>query len=243
MNKRIIDKIRKLIRHEQSASSCSTPEEAAAFAAKIQQLCIAHKISVDQVRVDDEAEHERVGEERVRAGSYSVRFGRGYVPLEDNRLMCVVAEAHFCQAIGLPGTNTILLVGEEWDRVVAVEMFRFLSSTMKRLARLEEEKTRRARRSVRRFKSYFYLGFTSAVRRRYQEMRTKADGETTALVRADALVKRYVANNYETVPVKPRKLPRVNKNGYFAGVVAGSNVDLNSTVLGENDASKQIGVL
>jgi len=236
--KRIVDKIRKLIRHEQSARTVGTTEEATAFSAKIQQLCIQHKISVDQVRLDDEAEHERVGEERVRAGSHSVRYGRGNVPLEDKRLLSVVAEAHFCQAIGLPGTDSILLVGEEWDRAIAVEMFRFLSSTIKRLARLEEDKTRRARRSVRRFKPHFYLGFTSAVRRRYEEMRAQAEGESTALVRADALVKRYVETNYQTVQVKPRKLPRVNKSGYFAGVAAGSNVDLNSRVLGGSDASQ-----
>lgn len=224
---RIIDKIKKLIKHQ---GGNRTAEEAAAFAAKIQQLCIDHKIAAEHVRIDDEPETGKVGEERVKTGSHSVRYGRGYVPLEDNRIMRVVAEAHFCQAICLMGTNNILLVGEEQDRAVAVEMFRFLSSTMKRLARIEEEKTKRARRSVRRFKPNFYLGFTGVVRRRYEDMRKT--NECTALVRADALVKRYVASNYETVSVKPRKDARINKSGYFAGVVAGSKVDLGTNVIG-----------
>jgi len=224
---RIIDKIKKLIKHQ---GGNRTAEETAAFASKIQRLLIDHKISADQVRVDDEPE-EKVGEERVRSGSYSVRFGRGYVPLEDNRMMRVVADTHFCRAIGLPGSNTILLIGAEEDRAVTVEMFRFLVSTMKRLARIEEEKTRRSRRSVRKFKTYFYSGFTSAVRRRYLEMREKADNQSTALVRADALVKRYVEENYRTVESKPRKSARINKNGYFAGVYHGSKVDLGTNVI------------
>jgi len=228
----IIDVIRKLIRKEQSVRQCSTPEEAAKFAARIQELLINYKISVSEVVVDNEPK-PRVGEERVRSGSYSVRFGRGHVPLEDNRMMAVVSAAHFCKAICVPGTNTILLVGEEQDRAVVVEMFRFLLSTMKRQARIEKQKARLARRSVRKFNPHFYLGFTSAVDRRYEEMRAKADGETTALVRADALVKQYVEANYETVKRETRKQSRINKNAYFAGVHHGSKVDLGTNVLGE----------
>jgi hypothetical protein len=228
---RIIEKIKKLIRHEQSARRCSTPEEAEAFAGKIHAMLLQHKISMSEVAVDDESAQQRVGQEEVRAGSYSARYGRGQVRREDNCLMRVVAEAHFCQAIGLPGSESILLVGEDQDRAVTVAMFRFLCSTMKRLARLEEENTRRARRSVRRFKPHFYLGFTGTVRRRYIAMRAEADTTSTALVRADALVKRYVTANIKTEQVKPRKMGRVNKPGYYAGVVAGSRVDLGTNVL------------
>jgi hypothetical protein len=226
---RIIDRLKKLIRHERSARQCSTPEEAAAFAARIQEQLSKHKNEMSEVRVDNEPE-DRVGEQTVKAGHYSVRFGRGYVPLEDNRMMRVVSEAYFCSAIGLPRTNKILLVGAEEDRAVVVEMFRFLTSTMKRMARDEEEKTRRARRSVRKFKPHFYLGFTRTVDRRYEAMRET--NECTALVRADALVRQYVESNYETVKQAPRKQKRINKNGYFAGVVAGSQVDLGTNVLG-----------
>ena len=232
---RIIDKIRKLIRHEQSARECSTPEEAAAFAGRIQELLIKHKIDMGEVRVDGDPQAERVGNEEVKAGHYSVRFGRGYVPLADNRMMRVVADAHFCQAIALPGTNTILLVGAAEDRAVAVAMFRFLLTTMKRQARISLAEVKRARRSVRMFKPDFYRGFTNTVDRRYHEMRQT--NSCTALVRADALVKQYVESNYETVEAKPRKHKgRINRHGYFAGVVAGSAVDLGTNVMGGSNA-------
>jgi hypothetical protein len=228
---RIIDKIKKLIRHEQSARLIGNVEEAAAFAGRINELLMRHKIAAEQVSVDNEPERPRVGEDRVKAGSYSVRYGRGYVPREDNCLMQVVAEAHFCKGIAMPGSNTILLIGADEDRAVAIEMFRFLSSTMKRLARRDEEICRRARKSVRKFKPYFYRGFTNTLVRRYFEMRET--NECTALVRADALVKQYVESNYETVESKPRKQKdRINHTAYFHGVVAGSNVDLGTNVIG-----------
>src|SRR6266478_9558555 len=99
MNTRIIDLIKKLIRHERSARKCSTAEEASAFAAKIQQLCIDHKIEAEQLQVDDETERQGIGEEVF--SPYRRRWrGRGvYVSGEDSRLMHVVADAHFCQAI------------------------------------------------------------------------------------------------------------------------------------------------
>jgi hypothetical protein len=230
---RIIDKIKKLIRHEQSARQCSTPEEAAAFAGRISELLTRHKIERSEINLDEEPE-EKVGEQEVKTGR-KLRYGGGYVPLEDNCLMNVVATAHFCQAILLTGTNTMLIVGAEEDRAVVVAMFTFLRSTMKRLARREEEATRKRRLSVRKFKPHFYAGFTHAIRRRCEQLR-KTTVECTALVRADALVKRYVAANHETESAKPRKFKgRLNRPGYFAGVVAGHNVDLSSNVLGGND--------
>jgi len=228
---RIIDKIKKLIRHEQSARSCSTKEEAAAFAAKIHELLAQHKINLSEVAVDDESAKAKVGEEEVQTGR-KLRYGGGYVPLEDNCLMNVIAKAHFCQAVLLAGTNVILVVGEEQDRAVVVEMFRFLLSTMKRLARIEEEVTRKKRLSVRKFKPYFYRGFTYAVWQRYDALQQK-ESECTALVRANALVKAYVAEKHKTEEVKTRKRKgRHNRHGYFAGLHHGRQVDLGTNVMG-----------
>src|SRR5688500_11087673 len=113
---RIIDKIKKLIRHQ---GGNRTVEEIAAFAAKINQLCIDHKISAEQVRIDDEPK-ETIGEERVAAGAgRTLRYGRGArVPREDSSLMLVVASAHFCHAILIPQSNLILVIGAEEDRAV-----------------------------------------------------------------------------------------------------------------------------
>jgi hypothetical protein len=241
-NQGIIDKIRKLIRHERSARDMGSAAEAEAFAAKIHALLLQHKISMSEVAVEDEqAEPPRVGEEEIPIGG-KPRYGS--VRKEDSRLMNVIAKHHFCQAIIIGGTNLVILVGAEDDRAVVAEMFRFLNSTMKRLARLEEEKTKAARRSVRRFKPHFYLGFAGAIHRRYAKMREAADAGSTALIRADALVKSYVQENLKTEPVQPRKEKKsINKNGYFAGVAAGSQVSLGTNVLSSRQQKASVSKL
>jgi hypothetical protein len=94
---RIIERIKKLIRHEQSARKCSTPEEAAAFAARIQELLIRHKIEMSEIDLSEADGDPGLGEERVATGR-SFRYGRGArVQLADNILMSAVAEAHFCE--------------------------------------------------------------------------------------------------------------------------------------------------
>jgi len=98
MNTRIIDLIKKLIRHERSARKCSTAEEASAFAAKIQQLCIDHKIEAEQLSLDDETAQQKISHDDFVVGRKE-RYGyRVSVRGEDGRLMNIVAHAHFCAA-------------------------------------------------------------------------------------------------------------------------------------------------
>lgn len=230
----IVDKIKKLIKHEQSARKIGSIDEANKFAGKIQQLCIDHKISLASVESDDDVNaSQRIGHEEATSGS-RLRYARNArVPAEDNRLMQVVAKAHFCQALLVQHSNAIIVIGAQDDRAIAVAMFRFLSRTMKSLARLEKEKCRKARRSIRRFQPHFYWGLTVTVRKRYEEIRRKAESESTALVlvRADQLVKQYMESNFETESATHRKQPRINKTAYFAGVMHGGRVDLSTKVI------------
>ena len=235
MNERIIDLIKKLIRHERSARKCSTPEEAAAFAAKVQQLCIDHKIAAERISVDDEttANAARIDHEKF-ATSRSARFGYGVsVRGEDSRLMQIIARAHFCKALSVIQSNCILIVGEEQDRAVCIEMFQYLRSTMRIAAIREEDIQRKRRRTVRRFFYWFCLGFVQTIEKRYAQLRAAADNTTTALVRADALVKQYVAENFETVESKPRRTKgRMNLEAALAGMRHGHAVSLSKNVVG-----------
>lgn len=168
---------------------------------KIRQLLTAHKIEISQATTSIEFVPDS------RMAWQKVRLGD-----------------HVHQTVVFQGAPR--RIAPSWLRC-----FDSLLGTMKRLARVEEELTRKKRLSVRRFKPYFYSGFTHAVNRRYEALRA-VDVECVALVRADALVKRYVEENHETEESKPRKSKkRVNRNGYFAGVVAGSQVDLGTNVL------------
>jgi hypothetical protein len=130
-------------------------------------------------------------------------------------------------------SNVIFIIGAEADRAVSAAMFRFLCATRKSQCRIAKMLAQKSRLSIRRFDTYFAAGFTSMIRRRYKEMRNA--NECTALIRSDQLVKTYVTEKYR--PDKPnlrKARGRINKNGYFAGVAAGSRVDLGTNVLGGN---------
>lgn len=232
MNDRIIDKIKKLIRHERSAREVSTPEEAAAFAAKIQQLCIDNKIEAEQVNVDNEPERgAAIGDEGYSTGREKKQYW-SRVSGEDNRLMYVVAKAHFCSAFANTGTNIITLVGEEQDRAVCKAMFEYLREAMRRGASVARQAQLKQRRTVRQFRRDFCYGFTAAISERYEQMRAAADNTTMALVRADALVKAYVDSKFKVKTRENALDGRKNWAAMNAGMKHGEEVSLATNVTG-----------
>lgn len=228
---RIIDRIRKLIRHEQSARKIGSLKEAAAFAEKIQKLQIEHKISAEQISLVDEG--------KLKPSCQEVYTTRDDSPCrrssswEDRALLNIVAKAYFCRAITVSGTNVILVLGLETDRAVAIEMFWFLRSTMKRLASVEETARRLAGRSTRRFRPSFYQGFLVALSKRYDAMRLQADqipGTALVLRRSDEAVEELLAK-IKTGERTPQRRGRINSHAYFAGLRHGRAVSLATKVL------------
>lgn len=250
MNTRIVELIKKLIRHERSTRrgagtsgmyGTSTAEEAAAFAAKIQQLCIEHKIAADQVNVDDEQPTTRIDEEVFSPYKKRWRGPGEYVTGEDSRLMAVVSTALFCQAIIIPRTNCVMIIGEDQDRAVCIEMFSYLRRSMRSAFTRHQALRRRQRRTIRKARYYFTLGFTRAIYDRYEETRAAADNTTTALVKADTMVRAYVSEKYETKSCTARQPQgRQNHEAYWAGQIHGREVSLATNVIGQAPVVNQL---
>lgn len=237
MNERFIDRIKKLIRHERhvrrnvGAGGC-TPEEAAKFAAKIQQLCIDHKIEAEQISVDEEKPGKGIGHEDFTTTGRKERYGyRVSVRGEDGRLMHIVAHAHFCEAIVITHSNCITLVGEEQDRAVCIEMFKHLRRTMLAGSRRGEAEQRRARRTARKFHYWYCLGFVQTIERRYRDLREAAENKTTALVKADALVKQYAHEMFEIKTTSFKAKGRRNLHAKLLGMIDADNVSLAANVV------------
>ena len=113
-------------------------------------------------------------------------------------------------------------------------MFDYLREQMSRgCSRARREHIKR-RRTVRRFRYFFCLGFVGAIADRYVEMREAADNITTALVRADALVKSYVDQNYQTTMKSTSLDGRKNWAAIGAGRAHGRQVSLATNVTGES---------
>lgn len=61
MNKSIIEKLRKLIRHERSAREIGSIAEAEAFAERIQSLCDEYNLSISEIDIDEINSTNRLG--------------------------------------------------------------------------------------------------------------------------------------------------------------------------------------
>jgi hypothetical protein len=244
LTEKIIDKIRKLIAHERSAREIGSIDEAAAFAARIQQLLFEHKLSMSEIEMAEDAPRSPVGEgvhwtspERIPVRR---RADRWY-----QLLFLHVAEAHFCKGISAAGYNYIYLIGREEDRAIAVEMFRYLLPTMKRLASSERRLRKANRRSVRNFTNSFYRGFITAIYWRYSEARRQADQtESTALVlsRSDDEAQSKAAELHpDRFRAPKRRLNRINSAARRLGWQRGNEVSLSPNVM--NGASPAAGLL
>lgn len=232
INERLVDKIRKLIAHEQSAREIGNIAEAAAFAERIQQLLIAHKLSITEIEANDSAEPDAVTEEIF--WTTPERFPlRKRIDPNFELLFNVVVKNHFCECISQKGYNMIFLIGREADRAVAIEMYLYLLATMRRLCSAERKALKRARRSVRNFRSSFYRGFIGAIASRYEAMR-RTHGESTALVlrRSEEEARAKVAELHPNQIKRPfSKRDRVNRAALMAGVTRGHEVSLTASVI------------
>src|ERR1700761_2749207 len=102
----IHDKIAKLIAHEESARSIGSLSEAEAFAAKIQDMLITHKMSLSDIEREAEEHNDVISEEDVRAKDVGL-ITRNRPQNEMGTLAHVIASAYFCRVVTYSYSNTL----------------------------------------------------------------------------------------------------------------------------------------
>lgn len=243
----IVEKLKKLIAHEQSSRQIGNVEEAQAFAVRIQQMLAEHKLTMSQVESATIDAADPVGESRTTVGN----------PLWSRVLMDAVARNLYCdmlEQIDVRGKIRLVIVGRDSDRVAALELFRYLVSIAKSCAdakvrilldhlahhpesawwfeggviRREFKKPVDAR--FRKWKSDFCLGFAAAISRRMsaarQDAEKAANADSLAIVRhEEAAIAQYVATHFECGDAKRIKDRPLNE-AMLAGHAVGSRVAL-----------------
>jgi len=225
----------KLMTHEQSARKIGSIAEAEAFAGKIQQLLIDHKLSMSDVKASDVKPAETpIGEHTVRADA----LGYGNVKKRWDYLCylsSIVAEAHFCRTMVSKGMGTIWFVGKEEDRRLAEEIFRYLailgielgSKALRAYTGLDERWP---------YLKSFYIGYAGAISSRYREQQAKAEATSTQAIvlfkTTREALSLYV--NQRCTRAKARR-GRARSNGSYDGwahgTAAGSSVALSGKTL------------
>jgi len=227
---KILIRIQKLVAMRDGAAKVGNQAEAEAFAAKVQDLLMRHKLSMSDVELARQKDDDPVGETLY----HPVAHGRKSVGRRvawQERLASAVARAHFCRIYVWPGSNVVTFVGRESDRLVAVWMFTTLADTAERLAKEAKRQVSWLDDSPE-FRQSWLRGFVAAIASRYAESRKAAERSASergvALIRlADNAVTEYMEKK-ASGKAAPVGRGSVDAAAYAAGQRAGSQVSLDS---------------
>lgn len=243
----IIDKLRKLRAHAESAQKIGNEAEAQAFAAKVQELLSKYKLSMSQVEYEARDEKDPIAEERVNWEAHGFKQKRQRIAWVEI-LASIVARAYYCRILIAPGSNTIWFVGRNEDRKMAefmlVTLIRFLDGEGKYYSGLagqeyvkfyNECKARGCVEESRGFREAFLRGFITRLSKRFDDELRRVSAEvstSTAIIRVSnalAEVDRYMEKFKDHA--SSVHMNRSNVEGYARGRAAADRVNLKPNVL------------
>ena len=209
----------------------SVPGEAAAAAAKLQEILLKYNLEMEDIEEESPAPDDRYVKEELDLGATS-----GNMINWRRILLSGIARALMCAAFGYKGTPRMVIVGQTHNIVMVRHFYDYLSSEIARLADATWEKARRrTREHGRSWKSSFYNGAVDVVVQRlgekYRQV-SERDRHTKALV---------LRNERELDDAVGNLIGRVRKNtvrqryseaGYSRGARAGKRVSLDRPVRG-----------
>jgi hypothetical protein len=236
---RIVELIRKLKAHADSAEKIGNAAEAEAFAARVSSLLLKYKLEMTDVELDQQATIDPLTEEMVEFNKWGLEFKRTRIAWQE-RLAHVLADANFCGLLVLPKSNVIWFVGREADRQVCIYLYATLVRAMKYQSDWDYGQAyREALRigsdvtELRGYKASWLAGCISSIAERLGRERKAlvTDTRGTALVlRAEQELKDHM-EKYKKGSPSPRGRNANNLWGALAGAEFGDNVQLKANAL------------
>lgn len=215
----------------------SVPGEAAAAAAKLQEILLKYNLEMDDIEDDSPASDDRYVKEELELGTTS-----GNMINWRRILLSGVARSLMCAAFGYQGTRKMVIVGQRHNIEIVRHFYDYLSSEISRLADATWIKVRnRTREHARSWKSSFYNGAVDIVVQRleekYQQVSNR-DSHTQALVlRNERDLDDAVGNLIGRVR-KNTVRQRYSEAGYSNGARVGKRVSLDHPVRGNGRTSR-----
>ena len=268
-NNPIIDKLRKLMAHEQSARSIGSLQEAEAFAAKIQDLLTEYKLSMSEIEFDAREDGEPIDWETVRGDEINVG-GKKVRLYWRMKLAKGIAEVNSCQAIGRGArSNSFSFVGRTTDRELCKVLYLYMVELGEELCSKcvrDEREVQKLKFNVakgimdtevppwekaafnawmKEFRESWKTGFADAIfkrlKDRYEQAMRDATGSNAMVhIKKDALAVQ------DFLKGKIRKYraagpARGSDDGYAKGKATGNTVNLNSNALPRVPAARRLG--
>lgn len=187
----VLERLRKLKAHADSAAEIGSEAEAQAFAAMFQKILLENKLEMTDIEFKAEEAAEPVKRHEIDYSKYpdwedSRRRGTGW----EVKLVSVIARAHFTRPIFYSQSNRVALVGRKSDVAVAEYMIITMVRTAEKIADKEKAKYSwevykrdRSTAAARGFKQAFLEGFVQRLFERYEDEKKRAASTSTALIR------------------------------------------------------------
>lgn len=188
---KILDKLRKLKAHAESAEAIGSEAEAQAFADKINAMLLEHNLELSDLEFEALEEEQPVDREYVDLRRHGIKSKKVRTAWAE-RLASIVARANFCRVIVQPGSNNFWLVGRREHRAVAEYLIVTLTRAAEEISRKEHAryswevyKRDKSTYAARGFREAFLQAFVMRLFDRLEARRRATVVETTALVRVD----------------------------------------------------------
>lgn len=239
---KLLDKLKKIKAHAESADKIGNEAEAEAFAAMLQRLMLRHKIDMTDLDFEVEDAKEQVTRGNIDWKDIKVRKSRvAWI----ERLAGIVARAYFCRILVHPGSSRLTLVGRESDRLIAEYIIITLVRLAEKLAKKERDKVyRQNRMRASGFQAAFLKAFTIRIAERLEdERRTAETSSSTALVRinrAEADVNEYMKSFTKKAAIVRGSRRDFNAEGMRKGRAVADSMNLRGNAV-ESGSSRATG--
>ena len=251
MNNKLMETIKKLLTHSESAAQIGNQAEAAAFMNKVNKLTLKHKISLAEVNTFDpdntDASIKSALVDYVEHGLPKLKRAAKYIW----DLARVISKANNCRHLVMPGSNNIWFCGRSSDREIASHMFviayrTLLTDCVTEYRKADANARRLGMRSemMAGWRNSFRAGFVSAIAARLEESRQEMQKTTTPetfalittnqLVAVDDFMKRYTGSARRLSGSRSN-----NEYGSRAGKASGNNCSLSGGAI-NGGSTKQL---
>lgn len=250
-SEKTIQRLKKLFNHMESAREIGNEAEALAFASKIEEMLVEHKLSMSDIEFAELDDNDPRRRQYVESSEIGLKDRQSKIQWQSN-LASAVAKAHFCTILVHTGSNMVSFIGRDSDRKVAVYVYGKLARGCEKMAKKEYRKHRREGYHTKGFLTSFRNGFVTAISNRYYEIERERRRQMealgtkgTALVRLSTELAKSEEWMYANIPgirhTRSRGRRTTNMAGYNSGVEHGKKADISANAVSGGGSRGQIG--
>ena len=189
-NEEIIEKLKKIKAHEESAREIGSIDEAEVFAKVFQKLLVDYELSMNDVEFTHMRNVSTIEKTLIDWDEYHVKVGQNIRHMWIEYLTAIVARAYGCAFMIRTGSSHIWIIGRETNRHLAEYVLVMLVRSADSISRKESATfSRRCRKEGRPevshgYRKSFLIGFVLRINDRLKEARhPTASSGSTAIVR------------------------------------------------------------